>query len=463
MEFDEIKDSLLSEVDTGLKFANSLDKAAEFEIYLYYRSESNVEIKQGVVEATDGIVAGTGVRATRDQKLSFASSSGISSNHVKRALQDAVSSLKATSEKDARFKGFCEPKPPGNEGKFAPEILELTTDDLVGFSLQLIGDMTKANGRLLAAVGCEKSWGGFAIGNSLGLLQASTSAHNACSAYAMAIDGEERRTGSEELVTRDKALDVTGIGEKAAEKALSLLGARKLGQTTTLPTLWVPWAAASYILSSLQQATKGSTVVEGLSPLRDKLGEKIAHPDFSLVDDGQNPSGIETEAIDAEGHPQGRTVIVENGMLKSFIFDSYYGRIAGKASTGNCARSGGPFGSRLPYEDAPSIFSKNLEVAAGKHSEEELIASIDGQGLLITDIPIGIFHSSVATGEFSAVASSVFLIENGEKKRPLEPVSIAGNFYKGLEQLLGVGNDMEITSLFVTTPSLLIDGISVTA
>ena len=462
MEFDEIKDALLSEVDTGLKFANSLDKAAEFEIYLYYRSKSNVEIKQGVVEATDGIVAGTAVRATRDQKLSFASSSGISSNHVKRALQYAISSLKATSEKDTRFKGFCEPKPPGKEGKFAPEILELTTDDLVGYSLQLIGNMTKANGRLLAAVGCEKTWGGFAIGNSLGLQQASTSAHNACSAYAMAIDGEERRTGSEELVTRDKALDVSGIGEKAAEKALNLLGAKKLGQTTTLPTLWVPWAAASYILSSLQQATKGSTVVEGLSPLREKQSEKIAHHDFSLVDDGQNPLGIETEAIDAEGHPQGRTVIVRNGILKSFIFDSYYGRIAGKASTGNCARSGGPFGSRLPYEDAPSIFSKNLEVAAGKQSEEELIASIDGQGLLITDIPIGIFHSSVETGEFSAVASSVFLIEDGEKKRPLEPVSIAGNFYKGLEQLLGVGNNIEITSLFVTTPSLLIDGISVT-
>jgi PmbA protein len=462
MEYDQIKDALLAEVDSGLKFATSLDKTAEFEIYLYYRSESTVEIRQGVVEATDGIVAGTAVRAARDQKLSFASSSGIASEYIKRALQDAVSSLKTTSEKDTRFQGFCEPKSPGKEGKFAPEILELTTDDLVGFSLQLIGDMTKANGRILAAVGCERTWGGFAIGNSLGLQQASTSAHNACSAYAMAIDGEERRTGTEELVTREKALDVTGIGEKAAEKALNLLGAKKLGQTTTLPTLWVPWAASSYILSSLQQATKGSTIVEGLSPLGEKIDEKIAHSDFSLVDDGQTPSGIETDSIDAEGHPQGRTVIIENGKLKNFIFDSYYGRIAGKASTGNCARSGGPFGSRLPYEAAPSINSKNLEVAAGKQSEEELIASIDDQGLLITDIPIGIFHSSVSTGEFSAVANSVFLIEDGEKKRPLEPVSIAGNFYKGLEQLLGVGNNVEITSLFVTTPSLLIDGISVT-
>jgi PmbA protein len=116
----------------------------------------------------------------------------------------------------------------------------------------------------------------------------------------------------------------------------------------------------------------------------------------------------------------------------------------------------------LPYEDSPTIFSKNLEVTSGTKSQEDLIALIDGQGLLIADSPIGIFHSNVATGEFSAVASSVFLIENGEKKYPLEPVSIAGNFYTGLEQLQGIGNDIEITSLFVTTPSLLIDGISVT-
>ncbi len=333
---------------------------------------------------------------------------------------------------------------------------------MVKSSLQLIGDVTKANGRILAAVECLRTWGGFAIGNSLGLQQASTSAHNACSAYAMAIEGEERRTASEELITREKALDVTGIGQKAADKAISMLGTKRLNQTTKLPTLWVPWAAASYILASLQQSAKGQAVVEGVSPLSNKLGEKIAHSSLTLVDDGQDPLGISTEAIDAEGHPQGKTTIIEKGVLRGFLFDSYYGRIAGTGSTGNSARSGGPFGSRLPYEHAPTIFGKNLEVRQGKKSQEDLIASIDGKGLLIMDIPIGIFHSTVATGEFSAVANSVFLIENGEKKHPLEPVSIAGNFYTGLEQLREIGSDIEITSLFVSTPSLLIDGVSIT-
>lgn len=462
MEYEKIKDTLLAEVDTGLKFAQSLDKTAEFEIYLYYRSNSNVVIKQGVVEATDGIVTGTAVRAAKKQRVSFSSSSGISSARIKRSLQEAVSSLKSMSEKDSRFKGFCDPKPPGKEGKFTSEILSLSTEDLVKYTLQIMGDMTNTNGRILGGADCNVSWGGFAIGNTQGLQRASSSANNACSAFAMAIDGEERKTASEEFVTREKAIDVTGLGEKASKKAVDLLGAKKFGKTMTLPTLWVPWAAASYILSSLRQSVQGRNVVEKLSPLSQKLGDKIAALSFTLIDDGQDPLGIATEAIDAEGHPQDRTTIIDKGVLKNFLFDSYYGRIVGKESTGNSARAGGLFGSSLPYEYAPLISSKTLEVFPGTKTEEELIASIDGQALLIADIPIGIFHSSVATGEFSSVANSAYLIKNGEKQMPLEPVSVAGNFYKGLEQLLSIGNNMEMTSLSVTTPSLLIDGFSLT-
>ncbi|MFW9830277.1 MAG: TldD/PmbA family protein [Candidatus Thorarchaeota archaeon] len=462
MEYEKIKDTLLAAVDTGLKFAQSIDKKSQFEIYLYYRNNSNIVIKQGVVEATDGIIAGTAVRAAKDQRVSFSSSSGISPDRIKRSLKGAISSLKAVPEKDERFKGFCEPKPPGKEGKFASEILSLSTEDLVKFALQIIGDMTNVKGQILGASECNLSWGGFAIGNTEGLQQASRSVYNTCSAYAIAIDGEDRKTASEELVTRAKAIDVSGLGEKAAKKAIDLLGAKKLGKTTSLPTLWVPWAAASYILSSLQQSVRGSNVVEGLSPLSQRLNEKIAAPCFTLIDDGQDPLGISTEAIDAEGHPQGQTIIIKNGTLKSFLFDSYYGRITGRGSTGNSIRVGQPLGSSLPYENAPSILSKNLKVFPGKYTEEELIASIDGKALLISDIPIGIFHTMVATGEFSAIANSVYLIENGEKKTPLKSVSVAGNFFKGLEQLRGIGNNVEITSLDVTTPSLLFDGFSIT-
>ena len=86
---------------------------------------------------------------------------------------------------------------------------------------------------------------------------------------------------------------------------------------------------------------------------------------------------------------------------------------------------------------------------------------MEGQAVLIVAMPIGIFHSDVATGEFSAVASSAFLIENGEKKWPLQPISVAGSFYEGLNNLIDVGNDLEKTPMTVDTPTLAFDGFSV--
>jgi len=90
-----------------------------------------------------------------------------------------------------------------------------------------------------------------------------------------------------------------------------------------------------------------------------------------------------------------------------------------------------------------------------------MIKSIDGQAILIADVPIGIFHSDVATGEFSAVAQSVFLVEKGEKKHPLQPVSVAGNFYKGFQNLVDIGSDSQRTPFQTETPTLVLDGFSV--
>jgi len=143
------------------------------------------------------------------------------------------------------------------------------------------------------------------------------------------------------------------------------------------------------------------------------------------------------------------------------LFDTYYARIYGTESTGNCSRGGGPFGSTLPYETSPLIRPKYFEVKPGSKSLDDIIASTDGQAILITDAPIGIFHSSVATGEFSSVADSAYLIHDGEKKHPLQPVSVSGNFYEGFAKLLEVGSDFVKTPITVNTPSLLFDGFSI--
>ncbi|MDF1540823.1 MAG: metallopeptidase TldD-related protein, partial [Candidatus Thorarchaeota archaeon] len=106
--------------------------------------------------------------------------------------------------------------------------------------------------------------------------------------------------------------------------------------------------------------------------------------------------------------------------------------------------------------------TKWLEVSPGTKSEEDLISSVDGRAILIHGFPIGIFHSSVATGEFSIGSSSAYLVENGEKKYPIEPVSIAGNFYEGFKNLIGIGSNVEPLPFGIAVPTLVFDGFSVT-
>ena len=462
MEYENLKDELLSAIDTGLKFARTVDEEAEFELYLFFQNRAKANIKQGVVEATDGIAKGNAVRVAKQNCISFASSSGISSGRIRRSINEAVAGLRSVSIKDERFKGFCEPKKPGKEGTFESEILGLGNEELIGYAKDLVKDGQEFDSRILMAEGsCSATWGGFAIGNTQGLQHASRSASNSCDVGCIAVNKEERRVGYEYDITRERLIKTEGMGEIAARKAVSLLGARKLNEATVMPTIWEPIAAAAYLATSVGQSAGGHTVVEGRSPLAGKIGEEIANPNLTIIDDGQNPSSIMTEAIDAEGHPQQRNTLIEKGKLNQFMFDTYYAHIYDTESTGNCSRGGGPFGSTLPYETSPGISPKSIEILPGTKKIDDIINSISGKAILIADIPIGIFHSSVSTGEFSAVAQSAFLIQDGEKKNPLQPVSVSGNFYKGFERLLELGSDLEKTPLSVETPSLFFDGFSI--
>jgi len=459
MKYENLKDELLSTVDTGLKYARTVDNEAEFELYLFYQNRAGVSITQGVVEASEGIIKGNAVRIVRQNSVSFASSSGISIDRIKRSVNEAMASLRSVSIKDERFKGFCTPEKPGREGAFTREILDLSKEELVDYAGNMVKEGQEFDKRI-KTVGseCSAEWGGFAVGNTQGLQQASRSALNSCEVYCIAVNGEERRTCYEFDTTRERLIKTGGLGKKAAQRAVSLLGARKLNKTTVLPTIWEPRAAGAYIYFSLGQSAKGEYIVEGRSPIADKIGEEIANPKLTITDNGQNPSGINTEAIDAEGYPQQKTTILDRGKLNQFLFDTYYAHIHSSESTGNCSRRAR---GTLPYETAPLIRPKNLEIKPGSKNLGDLIASMDGQAILIVDAPIGILHSNVSTGEFSAVAQSVFLVENGDKKWPLQPVSVSGSFYTGLKQLLDVGGDLTKTVFTVETPTLVFDGFSI--
>ena len=180
-----------------------------------------------------------------------------------------------------------------------------------------------------------------------------------------------------------------------------------------------------------------------------------------MIDDGQSPDSLGANAIDAEGYPQSKTRVVENGVLKGFLFDTYFGRSFGLESTGNCSRGSSVFGNSTPYESGPTASTKRLRVSPGKQSFDDLISNTEEPTILIKEFPIGIFHGNVATGEFSAVANEAFLVEKGEIKYPLDPVSVAGQFYEGLSNMREIGSDIMNSMFGVDLPTLVFDGFTI--
>jgi PmbA protein len=462
MEYDTIKDDLLSTTDTGLKYATSLDSSAEFEVFLYFESEMRAEISQGVVKAKDGIVMGNAVRAAKGKRVGFACASGIDIERVKLSAREALGIVNSISVEDDRFQGFCDPSPPGKDGLFAKEILELDTDYLLKSCSELISDAKEVDERAKISQGeASASWGSYAVANSRGVMQGSMFGDCGCFVQVQAIDGEERKGAFEFDVTRERVYDTTGLGQRAAEEAVALLGAKKLDMTTKIPTIWTQVPASTYVLSSLGQSALGQPIVEGISPLCDKIGETIASTELTIVDNGQKPTGMGTYAVDQEGHPQKQNPIIENGVLKGFLFNTYFARAFGVDSTGNCGRGAGPFGSSTPYESSPGVAVKWFEVEPGKKTEEDIISDVDDKAVLVKGFPLGIFHTNVSTGEFSIVAGEAYLIEKGEVKHPIQPVSLAGNFYEGFKNLTGISSDLLAMPWGIDAPTLAFDGFSV--
>ncbi len=460
--FDSVSDELLAVADSALSHGRSVAPDAEVEVFVYFSKSMEVEIDQGIVTAKDGAVAGAAARVALGKRIGFASASGVSDDRVKSCVDNALEVAKSVNVEDPRFEGFCDPAGQGRDGAFDDRILELGTDDLIRWAQEVIEEAKKVDERVkIVSSSGEAWWGGYAVANTRGVLGATRFGGNVITSNIQAIEGEERRGSFEFDAARDRLVEREGLGARAAERAVSLLGAKKLDYTGEMKTVWAPIPASTYIASSLSRSVLGKPVVEGISPLCDRLGDKIA-PDFlTIVDDGQSPKSMGTYAIDAEGHPQRDNVVIKDGVLKGFLFNSYYARAFDVDPTGNAVRGGGLFGSAIPYEVGVEVGTKHMDVAPGRRPLEDIVSSIGGRAVLIHDFPLGIFHTDVATGEFSIVANSVFLIEDGEIKHSIQPVSVAGNFYKGLTDLVEAGSDVRSLPWNVTVGTLVFDGFSV--
>jgi PmbA protein len=159
------------------------------------------------------------------------------------------------------------------------------------------------------------------------------------------------------------------------------------------------------------------------------LGKPLAPEFVTIYDDGRMPGGLGSRPFDGEGLPTRKTTVVERGVLKSYLLDTYSGKKLGLASTGNASRSVG---------ESPSVGPTNFYLAPGTKSPEEIIASVR-QGLYVTEL-IG-FGINMVTGDYSRGVCG-FWIEHGELAYPVEEITIAGNLKQIFADIEMIGSDL---------------------
>lgn len=237
------------------------------------------------------------------------------------------------------------------------------------------------------------------------------------------------------------------VGEEAARRAVRRLGSRKV-PTQRAPVVFDPETAAS-LLSNLCGAASGYAIYKGASFLIGQLDKRLAPDLVTVYDDARLVGGLGSRPFDGEGLPTRKTTVVENGMLRSYLLDTYSARKLGLTSTANASRGVG---------DSPSVGPSNFYLAPGGHDPAKIIASVK-QGLYVTEL-IG-FGINMVTGDYSRGAAGLW-IENGELAYPVEEITIAGNLKQMFADIEMVGKDLvfrgRIASPTIKIGSMMIAG-----
>ena len=222
-------------------------------------------------------------------------------------------------------------------------------------------------------------------------------------------------------------LEPEDVGRIAAERTLRRLGARKV-PTCEVPIVFDPETAAE-LLGTLFRGLSGYSVFRNATFLKDRVGQQVASPLLSLVDDGRRRRGLGSRPFDGEGLPTRRNVPLENGVVRHFLCDSYSARKIGARPTGSARRGVG---------GGPSVGAGNLSFEPGPTPPEQIVGEVE-RGLYVTDL-IG-FGVDLVSGDYSQGAVGHW-IEKGRLVHPVHEVTIAGNLQQMLLDVDAMGTDL---------------------
>jgi PmbA protein len=420
--------------------------------------EFSVNVRMGQVETLkESGSRGLGVRVFLGKRSASTSTSDLTAEGI-RQLVDGAMALVNVTEEDA-FSGLPETAEFGALSSdlhlYHEDVYSLPGPERIEWARRAEAAALEADARITNSDGgsFDAATGRKALANSRGFVGGYRSSYAGVSAAPLAQDanGAMQRDGWWSSARRLADLDSPeAIGKEAARRALRRLGARRV-PTQRVPIVFAPEVARS-LVGSIFEAASGDAIWRGASFLAGKLGELIAAPSLTIIDDSTmllptGMGGFGTSPFDGEGLPSRRTVVVEAGVLRNYLLSTYTARKLGMKSTHNASRG---------LAGAPGIGCGNLYLEPGTRTAEQIIADVPA-GLYVTGL-IG-FGVNVVTGDYSRGATGLW-IENGVLTHAVEEVTIAGNLAEMLRNVTAIGNDLEFRGS-VASPTLRIDGMTI--
>jgi len=420
--------------------------------------EFSVNVRLGQVETLkESGSRGLGLRVFLGTRSASASTSDLTAEGI-RQLVDGALALARITEEDP-----CAGLPETPEFGAVEGDLHLYYDDVYSLSgPERIELARRAEAAALAADpritnsdggSFDAATGRKALANSRGFAGGYRTSYAGVSVAPLAMDasGAMQRDGWWSSARCFAHLEAPeAVGREAARRTLRRLGARRV-PTQRVPMVFAPEVARS-LLGSVFEAASGDAIWRGASFLTGRLGERIAAPGVTIVDDNAmllptGAGGFGSSPFDGEGLPSRRTVVVEAGVLRSYLLNTYCARKLGMKSTHNASRG---------LAGTPGIGCGNLYLEPGTLTPVEILAAIPA-GLYVTGL-MG-FGVNVVTGDYSRGATGLW-IENGALTHAVEEVTVAGNLAEMLRNVTAIGNDLEFRGA-VASPTLRIDGMTI--
>lgn len=425
------------------------------EVYASSSKYLSVEIKNQEIDTVeDSVSFGYSIRIIKNNRLGFSYSTDIS--EMESVVKNAVETAKWADEdlyldlpqKDpasaAELEIFDTVIKTIDRGKAVEHVLGLEKSAMD--CDPIIKKVRKASGTFRS--------GEIIIVNSRGINFSCP--YTKCSAYVMTVaeDKGEGQMGWDYDSGRFlNDVSFENVGRTAAKRALQLLGSKKI--TTTKADILLDGIVASEFAGVLSASFSADSVQKGRSLLKDKVGKKIISPKINIIDSGIIPGKLGTTPVDAEGVNTSEKILISEGILLSYLHNTYTAKKENTVSTGNAVRGG--------FAGIPSVGISNFFIKAVSKSDvirfNDILGGID-KGLYVTGA-MGMHTANPISGEFSIGVSGLW-IEKGKIQFPVKEAVISGNILGFFENIEAVADDTKFYGN-IGTPSILIKSVDISA